>query len=193
MKRNVIATTGIYNTASNASTIGFDQQFSITNSYSYSQSVHWTFGGGYSLEISGQVAGVGPKSTVHVDIEVGQETRNEWTESSTTSLTFKLLQPAVPGKTTQCIGFVEYGEVDMGYEANVHMTLKNGKTFDFRERGERKQTFWGREQVFCADEDGDHSSESPQDFVDRHRQQGDAKEVQEPQQRRRFIKREWSA
>lgn len=175
----------MYNAASNASTVSLDIGETVTNSYSYSQSVHWDFGMGYSLEISAQVAGAGPKSTYSVDFSVGQEFKKEWTESESTSITFKTLQPALPGKTTMCIGFVDYGEFDMGYDANVHIVLKNGKTFDFRQKGERKQTFYGDAQTACADEDGDHQDDDPQEFVTRN---------QKPAKRQsRFISRSFRA
>ncbi|KAJ4296492.1 hypothetical protein N0V90_006537 [Kalmusia sp. IMI 367209] len=170
IKKTVMTSAMNYNTASNATTVGIDITNTVTNSYSYSQSVHWNFGMGYSLEISGQVAGVGPKSTFSVSFEVGMDFRKEWTQTESTSLVFKITQPSLPGKTTMCIGFVEYGEFDMGYDANVHLTLKNGRTFDFRERGQRKQTLFGKAQTACADEDGDHQSEDPWDFVTRHQQ-----------------------
>ncbi|KAL1607650.1 hypothetical protein SLS60_002585 [Paraconiothyrium brasiliense] len=169
IKKTVKASQGQYNSASNTSTIAFDISDTVSNSYSYSQSVHYNFGMGYSLEISAQVAGAGPKATTSISFEVGTESKKEWTETQSTTLTFKVSQPALSGKTTMCIGYVEYGEFDMGYEANVHIVLKNGNTFDFRERGERKQTMFGQAQTACADEDGDHSSESPEDFVNRHR------------------------
>ncbi|KAF2447574.1 hypothetical protein P171DRAFT_518662 [Karstenula rhodostoma CBS 690.94] len=187
IKKAVKASQGQYNAASNATTIAFDISDTVSNSYSYSQSVHYNFGMGYSLEISGQVAGVGPKSSFSVSFEVGQDFKKEWTQTQSTTLTFKVSQPALPGKTTMCIGYVEYGEFDMGYDANVHITLKNGKTFDFRERGERKQTMFGQAQTACADEDGDHSSESPEDFVNRHRPETTKRESRKRESR--FISR----
>lgn len=74
----------------------------------------------------------------------------------------------------------------MGYDANVHITLKNGKTFDLRERGERKQTLYGDAQTACANEYGGHQSEEPGDFVARH-QQAAAK------RQSKFISRHFSA
>lgn len=63
---------------------------------------------GYSLETSGQVAGTGPKSSFSVDFSVGEDFKKEWPESQSTSIAFKITQPALPGNTTMCIGFVEY-------------------------------------------------------------------------------------
>jgi hypothetical protein len=137
-----------------------------TSGYSYSQSVSFTFGLHYDLEISAQVAGVGPKATAGWEWSVQTENKKEWSKSETNTLTFKVAQPAASGKTTMCVGYTETGTFDGDYECNVHITLKNGRTFDFRERGKRNSVFFGGSDTRCADKEGDHMSEDPQTFVE---------------------------
>ncbi|KAF2634120.1 hypothetical protein P280DRAFT_543952 [Massarina eburnea CBS 473.64] len=186
IKSTVLTYDAHYTTTSNATTVGFDVPKSVTNSYSYSQSVSFTFGFGYQLEISAQVAGAGPKSTTSINFEVGTESTKTWSKSDNVGLTFKVSQPAVPGKTTMCVGFVEFGEFDMGYDAKVTILLKNGKKFEFRERGQRKQAFYGGARTACAEQQGDHSQEDAWTFVEKNNKQATKKQT-------RFISQSFEA
>lgn len=69
-----------------------------------------------------------------------------------------------------CISFVEDGDFDRGYDNNVHIVRKNCKTFDFRERGQRKQALFGNAQTACVDDEGDHQAKDPEYVIARRRQ-----------------------
>ncbi|KAF2685592.1 hypothetical protein K458DRAFT_402977 [Lentithecium fluviatile CBS 122367] len=157
----------IYATTTNDPAIWVERTKTETNSYSYTQAVTWSYGLNYELEISAQVAGLGPKMSFGVEWKVGMEFRKQWTESEATTLTFKVNQPVEVGHTTMCVGYTEMGVFDGGYDALVHITLKNGKEFEFRERGTRKQAVFGKSETRCADLKGDFHEEDPTSFVER--------------------------
>jgi hypothetical protein len=157
---------GTYNGATDAGTMWVERSSSQTSGYTYSQSVQFTFGLHYDLEISAQVAGMGPKMTAGWKWEVQTENKKEWSKTETYGLTFKVAQPTAPGKTTMCVGYTQSGTFDGNYEANVHITLKNGREFEFRERGTRNSVIFGGSETRCADKEGDHMSEDPQSFVE---------------------------
>lgn len=167
-----------YNLASQPITMHMDKTSGEQSSYSYSQSVSQTYGFGYSLEISGQVAGVGPKASFSVSATFGFDTKKEWSKSESAGLAAKTIHECLPGKTTVCVGFAEFSKFDMGYEAKVTLKLKSGKTFSFRERGTKKQTLYAKSQVVCADEDGDHRKEDPYEFVERRAKEEEEKKKQ---------------
>ncbi|PVH92587.1 hypothetical protein DM02DRAFT_619852 [Periconia macrospinosa] len=156
-----------YNVASRPLVMHMDKKQDKKNSYSYSQSSSMSFGLGYSLEISGQVAGVGPKATYSVQFQMSSESKQEWTEATDAGLSAKTIHECPSGFTAMCIGYAEFNEFDMGYEATVTLKLKSGRTFSFRERGTKEQTLYAKTQVKCADQEGDHSNEDPYEFVER--------------------------
>lgn len=155
-------------TQSNSSTISMSPKKTETEGYSYSMATSWKFGLGYELEISGKVFGIGGTSKYKLNAEVGQEFKKEWSQSESVDLSFNLAQATRSGYTTMCIGFYQFGKFDMGYESTVRLELKNGRKFEFRERGVRKLTKFGGSQTACADEEGDHRGDNPTEFIERN-------------------------
>ncbi|PVH96209.1 hypothetical protein DM02DRAFT_688447 [Periconia macrospinosa] len=185
-ERLIIDTQVEYNVASRPLTMHMDKRSDKRNSYSYSQSSTLSFGFGYELEISGQVAGVGPKSSFSVELKTSFENTQEWTKSDDAGLTAKTIHECPPGMTAMCIGYAEFDEFKMDYEATVTIKLKSGKTFSFRERGTKEQTLYAKTQVKCADQQGDHTKEDPYEFVERRieetRKEAEKKEEEKKKQ-----------
>jgi hypothetical protein len=155
-------------TVGNTSSIKMTAMWKKNEGYKYEQDVYWKFGLGYELEISAQVAGAGPKATSKVNFEVGMEFKKEWSRWEEIDLSFELSQNPRVGYTLMCIGFFEYGQFDMGYDSLVTLELQGGKTWQFRERGIREATLYGKAQTVCADEKGDHRGKDPQEFIERN-------------------------
>src|SRR5262245_4748515 len=116
---------------------------------------------------------MGPKETVHFNFEMSAEFANDWTSGFKHTLTFQVAQPVKSGYTAMCIGVTRMGTYDGDYESDVHITLNNGKTFDFKERGHANQIMYGSSSQRCDDEEGDHSDQSPSEFVGRSQRKRD--------------------
>jgi hypothetical protein len=139
-------------------TIHLDQSYNNQNSYSYSQKSQTTWGLGYSLESSLQVEGIGPKVTYSAKFERMTESGKDWSSSQSAGFTWKLDQIVAAGYTVKCQLVAAQGTFNADYDANVAITLKNGKTFSYRENGTKNKVLYTETSSSCHSEQGDTTS-----------------------------------
>ncbi|KAJ7078792.1 hypothetical protein C8R44DRAFT_654366, partial [Mycena epipterygia] len=93
------------------------------------------FGGSVSVEVSGEVFGIGAKTTGGFEWSSEQSQTTSTSTSETVEFNWSISGQLEPGKAITCKAIAQRGALDLNYTATVTTTLKDGFVFKYPESG----------------------------------------------------------
>lgn len=169
---NMVPSYLIRSTMGNPSGSNGNVSFTISGSEEVTQSTSWqqsstnTFGGSLEIEISAQVAGIGPKITGGFEWSLSDTT----SQTTTTSDKITLIQTAgpisiAPGHGKACKIFAQKGNGNFPYTSTVTLKLDNGGSISYQEKGRLLSVQYSQVQTSCVDannpKDWDSTTDHP--------------------------------
>ncbi|KAL8659876.1 MAG: hypothetical protein Q9202_006921 [Teloschistes flavicans] len=132
--------------------------FKVTGSEKVTQSTTWeqsstaTFGGSISIEISGQIAGIGTKATTGFEWSFS-DTSSQSTQISDEVTLAQEIGPIViaPGHGKACQIFAQKGNGNFAYTSTVTLNLSNRQSIQYQENGNLVSVQYSQVQASCDD------------------------------------------
>ncbi|KAI4148225.1 MAG: hypothetical protein L6R39_002852 [Caloplaca ligustica] len=150
----------IQSTMGNPSGSNGNVSFTISGSEGVTKSTIWeqsstnAFGGSISIEISGQVAGIGAKASGGFEWSTEDSTSKTNTITDTVTLTQTVGPISIaPGHGKACKLFAQKGDGNFPYTSTVTLKLDNGKSISYQEKGKLISVQFSKVQASCIDAD----------------------------------------
>ncbi|KAI4240380.1 MAG: hypothetical protein LQ352_007652 [Teloschistes flavicans] len=148
----------IRSTMGNPSGSNGSVSFTVTGSEKVTQSTTWeqsstaTFGGSISIEISGEIAGIGTKATTGFEWSFS-DTSSQSTQISDEITLTQTAGPIViaPGHGKACQIFAQKGNGNFAYTSTVTLNLDNGQSIQYQENGNLVSVQYSQVQASCDD------------------------------------------
>ena len=147
----------------------FQKKQTRTVTKTYTQSAALTFGITEAIEISGEILGIGAKSTTSLKFETTVTDTTSTATADTTDLTYGTTTTVPPGGSVYCRATAMSGVYKGEYSADVKIWLEDGSDFSFAQGGTLDQVTWSQASSECQNdpfEDDMPKAEAPIEIED---------------------------
>ncbi|KAF1970845.1 hypothetical protein BU23DRAFT_472961 [Bimuria novae-zelandiae CBS 107.79] len=135
----------------------------------YTQSAATSFGITQAIEVSGELLGIGAKSTTTLSFETTNTDTSSLATADTTDLTYSTSTTVPPGGQVYCRATAMSGVYKGNYDADVKIYLEDGTDFSFAQGGVLDQVTWSMASSECQNDpftDNMPAAEAPIEIVD---------------------------
>ncbi|KAJ4294183.1 hypothetical protein N0V90_007873 [Kalmusia sp. IMI 367209] len=140
------------NQANATDDFSFQKKQTRTVTKTYTQSAALTFGITEAIEVSGEILGIGAKSTTTLKFETQLTDTTSTATADTTDLTYSTSTTVPPGGRVYCRATAMSGVYKGTYSANVKIWLEDGSDFSFAQGGTLDQVTWSQASSECQND-----------------------------------------
>lgn len=130
----------------------FAKKQTRTVTKTYTQSATVSFGISQAVELSGEILGIGAKSTTTLSFDTSQTDTTADSVADTTDLTYTTTTTVPPGGRVYCRATAMSGVYKGKYSANVKIWLADGSDFSFAQGGTLDQVTWSQASSECQND-----------------------------------------
>lgn len=130
----------------------FSKKQTRTVTKTYTQSAAFTFGITEAIEVSGEILGIGAKSTTTLKFETQLTDTKSTSTADTTDMTYSTGTKVPPGGSVYCRATAMKGTYKGTYSANVKIWLEDGSDFSFAQGGTLDQVTWSQASSECQND-----------------------------------------
>lgn len=130
----------------------FSKKQSRTVTKTYTQTAATTFGITEAVELSGEILGIGAKSTTTLKFETTNTDSTSDATADTAELTYSTTTTVPPGGRVYCRATAMSGVYKGSYSANVKIWLEDGTDFSFAQGGTLDQVTWSQASSECQND-----------------------------------------
>ncbi|KAL5413674.1 hypothetical protein PMIN03_003563 [Paraphaeosphaeria minitans] len=127
----------------------FSKKQSRTVTKTYTTTAAKTYGITEAVEVSGELLGIGAKSTTTLKFETTLTDMSSDATADTTELTYQTSTTVPPGGKVYCRATAMSGVYNGSYSANVKIWLEDGSDFTFSQGGKLNQVSWSQASSEC--------------------------------------------
>ena len=159
--QNIVVGQWYNDQASNSATYSLAPTYTVADSYTYSQSVTTSFGESISIEVSGELFGIGAKSTNEFTWGVSVEQATTVGTTSSTAIACAASGTLAPSTGVKVSGAYQTGTGTFKYTSTVTVYLKDGSSFSYQEHGTLTNIAYNGCTTTFADDNDPSISNSP--------------------------------
>jgi hypothetical protein len=130
----------------------FSKKQARTVTKTYTTTAALTFGITEAVEISGELLGIGGKSTTTLKFETTLTDSSSEATADTAELTYQTSTTVPPGGKVYCRATAMSGVYKGKYDATVKIWLEDGSDFSFSQGGELDQVTWSQASSECQND-----------------------------------------
>ena len=140
------------NQANATDDFSFSKKQSRTTTKTYTNTAATTFGITQGIELSGEILGIGAKSTTTLKFETTNTYSTAKAEAITTELSYSTTTTVPPGGKVYCRATAMSGVYKGSYSGNVKIWLEDGSDFTFAQGGTLDQVTWSQASSECQND-----------------------------------------
>ncbi|KAF2448959.1 hypothetical protein P171DRAFT_352607 [Karstenula rhodostoma CBS 690.94] len=130
----------------------FSKKQARTVTKTYTTSAALSFGITEAVEVSGELLGIGGKSTTTLSFETTLTDTSSQATADTAELTYQTSTTVPPGGKVYCRATAMSGVYKGSYDASVKIWLEDGSDFSFSQGGELDQVTWSQASSECQND-----------------------------------------